>query len=142
MRGSLQDGDDTTTDVLIHLNNGVIPTHRLLLASLSKMMLSIFKQDTWDEPIAIILPDFLTEDLIGCLQSVFSSSLNPQENYDSQIHAALGINNFTWSPNNKNVKKESEKDNIDCSSVNSSLADLCKVKTEFSDSEDDWPPPR
>jgi len=137
LRGSLQDGDDTTTDVLIHFNNGVIPTHRLLLASLSKMMLSIFKQDTWDEPIAIILPDFLTEDLIGCLQSVFSSSLNPQEYYDSQIHAALGINNFTWSPNNKNVKKESEKDNIDCSSVNSSLADLSKVKTEFSDSEDD-----
>ena len=62
----LMDGADPSADVFIHCNNGIIPTHRLVLASMSKMLLSIFRPDTWDEQIVIMLPDFSTRDVIMC----------------------------------------------------------------------------
>ena len=60
LRSLLEDGNDTNADVFIHCSNGVLPTHRLVLASISRMLLTVFKQDTWDEPIVIILPHFTT----------------------------------------------------------------------------------
>ena len=63
LRASLQDGSDTTADVIIHCNNGIIPSHRIVLASISNMLASILKQDTWDETITLMLMDFTVEEI-------------------------------------------------------------------------------
>ena len=70
LNSSLFHGNDTTADVLIHCSNGIIPTHRLVLASISKMLLTIFKQDTWDEPILMKIPDVTIEEMLECLSSM------------------------------------------------------------------------
>jgi len=82
LSSSLSDGSDTTADILIHCNDGVVSTHRLVLASISEMLSSIFKHDTWDEPITIILPDFDTRELSSylkdfCQNGSFLSKFSP-----------------------------------------------------------------
>ena len=63
-------GSDKSTDVNIFCLDGFVSTHRLLLASMNDMLSSIFKHDTWDEPITIILPDFKTKEVSSCLKEV------------------------------------------------------------------------
>ena len=82
LSSSLSDGSDTTADILIHCNDGVVSTHRLVLASISEMLSSIFKHDTWDEPITIILPDFDSRELSSylkdfCQNGSFLSKFSP-----------------------------------------------------------------
>ena len=103
---ALQDGRDTTADVLIYCSNGVIPTHRLVLASISDMLLTVFKQDTWDEQIVIMLPDFSTSDLTQCIKSLLMSSKSEKL---SDVFNVLGfstmpINSVSSIPRNSNVE--------------------------------------
>ena len=96
LTNSLHDGGDMTADVEIHCNNGILQSHRLVLASLSDMLLKIFKQDTWDEKIVIMLPDFFTSELLLCIKSFLESS---KSKYQSDLFTTLGFSksslNFT-----------------------------------------------
>jgi len=110
---ALQDGRDTTADVLIYCSNGVIPTHRLLLASISDMLLTVFKQDTWDEQIVIMLPDFSTSDLTQCIKSLLMSSKSEKL---SDVFNVLGfstmpINSISSIPRNSNVENANANSN-------------------------------
>ena len=101
LSSSLFDGNDSTADVLIHCSNGIIPTHRLVLASISKMLLTIFKQDTWDEPILIKIPDVTIEEMLECLGDLYDGKKNKA---DGQIKLLLGIDQ----DNHFNVAFEAE----------------------------------
>ena len=101
LNSSLFHGNDTTADVLIHCSNGIIPTHRLVLASISKMLLTIFKQDTWDEPILIKIPDVTIEEMLECLGDLYDGKKNKA---DEQIKLLLGIDQ----DNHFNVAFEAE----------------------------------
>ena len=74
LNSSLLEGGNFNADVLIHCSNGVIPTHRLVLASISKMFLSIFKQNTWDELITVLIPNVTKEELTEALYNLYSGA--------------------------------------------------------------------
>ena len=74
LNSSLLEGGNFNADVLIHCSNGVIPTHRLVLASISKMFLSIFKQNTWDELITVLIPNVTKEELTEALCNLYSGA--------------------------------------------------------------------
>jgi len=74
LRSSFFDGSDSTADVLLHCSNGVIPTHRLVLASISSMLASIFKQDAyaWNEStIVILMSDFTVEQVSNYFENLY-----------------------------------------------------------------------
>ena len=60
---SMGNGSDSSSDVILCCSNGALTTHKLVLASLSKMFYCIFKQDSWDESITVFLPDITEEQL-------------------------------------------------------------------------------
>ena len=89
LSSTLTDGSDKTADVLIHCSNGVIATHRLVLASISKMLLSIFKQDNWDESISVLLPDFTIEKVSTYFEDLYQNGF--QNRKESVVGCILGI---------------------------------------------------
>ena len=86
---SLSDGSDTTADVLIHCSNGIVPTHRLVLASISSMLSSVFKQDSWDETITLMLKDFSVDQISEYLLNFYQNGT--QNSKFSDIDKLLGV---------------------------------------------------
>ena len=131
LSSSLFHGNDTTADVLIHCSNGIIPTHRLVLASISKMLLTIFKQDTWDEPILIKIPDVTIEEMLECLGDLYDGKKNKA---DGQIKLLLGIDQDNQFSIDRNIdyKEEDSKYQRKISSQRKSKksASLLKPKEE------------
>jgi len=79
---TLVNGSDTTADVLIHCQNGVIPTHRLVLASVSNMLLSIFKQDTWDEQIVLVLRDYSVDQVCSYFKDFYNNGFKNKNSFE------------------------------------------------------------
>ena len=48
---------DNYSDVIITCSDGQISAHKLVLASISQILYSEFKLNTWDEAISIIIPN-------------------------------------------------------------------------------------
>ena len=71
LKSALIEGCDTTSDVIILCSDGVIPTHKLVLASISKMLYYAFKEDTWDERISILMPDFTVDQMSKYLENLY-----------------------------------------------------------------------
>ena len=59
------------TDVVIHCRDGHVPVHKLVLASISDMFCSMFIEDTWDEVISIMLPDFEVATVMNYFENLF-----------------------------------------------------------------------
>merc|ERR1712098_630298 len=75
----------------------------LVLASISKMLLSIFKHDTWDEPILIKIPDVTIEEMFECLGDLYDGK---EKKVNGQIKLLLGIDQDNYiSVDRKNDSK-------------------------------------
>jgi len=113
LRSSFIDGNDTTADVLINCKNGVIPTHRLVLASISNMLSLVFKQEEWseNEPIVIVLSDFTVEQVSQFFQDLFISTPRKENglNMTSFVSVKIALGAFKILP----MKPEPEKDVVD-----------------------------
>ena len=132
----------STADVFIQCKNGVIPTHRLVLASISHMMLSIFKQDSWDEPITVLLNDYSVEQVDKYFMDFFKFGF--KNNEYSPLATILGVKETLSSRKVKNEdvekgqltngtgKHENQKENLSHSP--SYLVDV-KLKEENSESD-------
>ena len=48
---------DSATDVVLQCGDGAVGGHRLVLAAISPMLHAVFREDSWDEDILILLPD-------------------------------------------------------------------------------------
>ena len=46
-----------TADVRLQCGDGAVGGHRLVLAAVSPMLRAVFREDSWDEDILIMLPD-------------------------------------------------------------------------------------
>ena len=93
LSSSLSDGSDTTADVLIHCSNGIVPTHRLVLASISSMLLSIFKQDTWDETITLMLKDFTVDQISEYLLNFYQNGTRNSKFSEIDKFVETGLHN-------------------------------------------------
>jgi len=88
LRSSLSPTSGTEADVLIHCSDGQIPGQKLVLASISKMFYSIFKNDNWDEPITILLPDFSVHQMTQYFEDLYKCA--GVQKY-SQINEVLAL---------------------------------------------------
>ena len=85
----MQNGSDTTADVIIHCSDGLLQTHRLVLASISNMLFSALNQDTWDEEISLILMDFTVEEISKYFEELYRNGF--KSHMDSPIGRTFGI---------------------------------------------------
>ena len=84
-------GSDTkTSDVIIQCSDGVMPTHKLVLASISKMFKAVFKEDTWDEPISVIIPDSTLEETSMLMKDIYKGFDN-SKNLETYLSLALAL---------------------------------------------------
>merc|ERR1712155_310769 len=49
---------ESSTDVTIYCSDGTVAAHKLVLASLSKMLFKVFKCQDHEEDTSVMLPDF------------------------------------------------------------------------------------
>ena len=137
---STLNGSDSTADVLIYCRNGVLSTHRLVLASISKMLLSVFKEDTWDEPIALMLADFAIEEVVEYFNDFYKNGSKSARFIP--LSNILGVQGFS----NKNHEDFEKITNANFRENNVSIAEkatiivrekeILNLKTEdFSDGE-------
>jgi len=63
---------DNHSDVIITCSDGHISAHKLVLASISQLLYTEFKQNIWDETISIVTPDYSISEVTEYLQSVYS----------------------------------------------------------------------
>ena len=59
---------DSATDVVLQCGDGAVGGHRLVLAAISPMLHAVFREDSWDEDILILLPDIS----VGQMEKYFS----------------------------------------------------------------------
>ena len=88
---NLEVGKDAITDVEIHCKNGVIFGHKLVLASISTVFHTMFSQDTWDEAITIMMPDFSTAMVYAYFENMFKHRKLDQSH---ELNACFGLNNL------------------------------------------------
>ena len=87
-------GNNSTADVFIYCRNGVLPTHRLVLASISKLLLSMLKGDSWNEPITMILADFDIEEVVEYFNDFYKQGYH-SERFLS-LKNILGVKGFSY----------------------------------------------
>jgi len=74
------------SDVLITCCDGQVKAHKLVLASISQMLYSEFKQNTWDETLSIVLPDYSLPEVTHYLKAVYScQDINKFKNFNQMI---------------------------------------------------------
>ena len=71
MYRSLFGEENGMTDVVIRCSDGSVPVHKLVLASISDMFCSMLSEDTWDEVISVMLPDFEVATVMKYFENLF-----------------------------------------------------------------------
>merc|ERR1712098_247625 len=57
-------------------------THRLVLASVSNMLLLIFKQDTWDEQIVLVLRDYSVDQVCSYFKDFYNNGFKNKNSFE------------------------------------------------------------
>ena len=135
LRASLQDGSDTTADVIIHCNNGIIPTHRIVLASISNMLASILKQDTWDETITLMLMDFTVEEISKYSEEFYINGFKIHK--DSEFVKILGIQE-KFKTGNEGLQKVTKLKEYENSNFTSKAIKMEKMESPEDDDYEDF----
>ena len=91
MISNLKSGHNNTTDVTIHCRDGALPGHKLVLASISPMFRAVFTEDTWDETITVLMPEFSTSVVTDYFEKIFRFREIDQYH---ELNNCIGCNNF------------------------------------------------
>ena len=91
MVSSHQSGKDVTSDVILLCRDGPLPGHKLVLAAVSEMFHAIFREDSWDEVITILMPDFTRAVLADYFEKIFKFRVLDQAH---EFNACIGSNTF------------------------------------------------
>ena len=70
--GCFPGNNDNYSDVTITCRDGQIAAHKLVLASISQILYSEFKLNTWDETISIVFPDVPSSEIHQYLNCVYN----------------------------------------------------------------------
>ena len=95
-------------DVTMQCEDGSVPCHRLVLASLSPMLSAILSSDTWDEAITIMMPDVTCGEVRRLLANLYNDL---GQRVSPDLISLLGIKDLaTISPEyTTNNSKQSER---------------------------------
>merc|ERR1712058_89579 len=108
------------------------PAHRLVLASISDMLMTIFKQDTWDEPITILLKDITVEELAEYFQDFYVNGF--ESGRTSHVSSALGINEGFLSNHRKASKTQNQiKNDVKKEDMNLKIEEVDNFPTFYAD---------
>ena len=82
---------DGTSDVRIQCSDGSLAAHKLVLASVSKMLYEEFKENDWDETVSVIMPEYTVSDVSKYLQNIYKNRPgNPDLNKTLGHHNSEG----------------------------------------------------
>ena len=119
-----------TSDVTIYCKDGSVHGHKLVLASMSKMLLKEFQENIWDENISLLMPDFTVLQISKYLGDMLTS---PNLKVHSELNFLLDHQDILLST----VKKEIYCDNEDVQKYLKKEYD--DITTESYDMEFDFP---
>ena len=89
LKSSLLFGNDATTDVIIQCSDGVVQLHRLVLAHFSEMFLTIFEEDTKNEPSVVLMMDFTSKNIFKYFEDLLKNGFLNRK--DLALEMALAI---------------------------------------------------
>ena len=125
LSNSLLNAKDATSDVRIQCSDGSLSAHKLVLASVSKMLYEEFKENDWDETVSVIMPEYSVSDISKYLQNVYKNKPgNPS------INKTLG--GGVYQPDKKNSTIGTQTDEVLAPAREPRLDELM-----FQD-DDDW----
>ena len=108
----------TSTDVTIHCSDGTVLGHKLVLASISKMLYQEIQFNIWDENISIIMPDTTVLQISKYLTDILRCS---DLTHHPELNLMVG----------HNVNKATiQKDIIEDVKVEEGLEDMFKVELD------------
>merc|ERR1712029_904632 len=121
-------------------SDGVVPMHRLVLAYFSEMFLSIFEEDTKNEPSVVLMMDFTSKSICKYFEELFKSGFLYGK--DLALEIALAIKKeFIEDFKSKNCKGNPEdEDLIDRALKNEDLHKVPTLKRENLNIKVDDPP--
>lgn len=106
---STRDGTGTS-DVRIQCSDGSLAAHKLVLASVSKMLYEEFKENDWDETVSVIMPEYSVSDVSKYLQNVYRNKPgNPDLNKTLGHHNSEG---GVFQPDKKNSTIGTQTDEV------------------------------
>ena len=104
-------GSDKTSDVSILCRDGVVTSHKLVLASISRMLYQDFKDNIWDETVFITMPDFSVAEVSKYLKDYYSSNDLSQH---SDLNKCFGFQGSAKKPNfDKSANQSTQTDLIE-----------------------------
>ena len=98
---------ESSTDVTIYCSDGTVAAHKLVLASLSKMLFKVFKCQDNEEDTSILLPDFTMAHISAYFREIFLGADVLQDPQYLNLNTTLALaSEITKPPNNIQVKDE------------------------------------
>ena len=82
---------ESSTDVTIYCSDGTVAAHKLVLASLSKMLFKVFKCQDHEEDTSILLPDFTVAHITAYFSGLFLGQDVFQDSQYSRLNTALAV---------------------------------------------------
>jgi len=80
------------SDVIITCSDGQLSAHKLVLASISQMLYSEFKQNNWDKNISLVFPEFSVRELSKYLFCVYNGKSLKQFSTLNKLFGCSDIN--------------------------------------------------
>ena len=127
---------ESSTDVTIYCSDGTVAAHKLVLASLSKMLFKVFKCQDHEEDTSVILPDFTVAQISSYFKEIFLGADVLQDPQYLSINTALALASTpdVKQPQNEILVKNEVNDSCDNEEMFSSDTTII-FKKEDSDHE-------
>ena len=121
------------SDVEITCRDGQISAHKLVLASISQMLYLEFKQNTWDDTLSIVLPDFSLPEVTTYLKSVYTCEDISKYSIFNQMIGSIETEEIEI--DNKYIKSEIETEEIEIHKEEIKLDIENVIETDFDNKE-------